>query len=359
MAIRANTAAPVAARDRSTSLATVLRQAIKPLLLTLFATLVAFIYLLPMGYAVNTAIKQRYNDADAPIWPAAPATYEYEGKIYDLYQVPTEDGIKEWALITKGREQSTFIDPDNPTEPIVWEGRWRTLSRIWSFDPQWGNFAQAFTTIKFGRLFANTLAIALIGTFGTVISSTLVAYGFARFRVPGKQILFLILIGTIILPPQVTLIPTYTLFARIGWTGTWLPLLVPHFFANAYNVFLLRQFFLTIPRDLDEAAMIDGAGPLRILLSVLLPQAAPAIVAVSLFHFLFAWNDFFGPLIYLVGKPDLFPIAVGMQVFNALYASQPHLIQATAVMAMVLPITIFFFAQRFFMQGVVITGVDK
>jgi multiple sugar transport system permease protein len=359
MALRADTAATNPARARNLSLAAGLRRASSPLLLTLLATLVAAVYLLPMGYAFNTAIKQRYNDADAPIWPAAPATYTYEGEAYDLYSVPTAAGVQQWALIKKGREQSTFIDPASPAEPIVWEGRWRTLERSWSFAPQLGNFAEAFEEIKFSRLFTNTLLIALIGTFGTVISSTLVAYGFARFRVPGKDILFLILIGTIILPPQVTLIPTYTLFARIGWTGTWLPLLVPHFFANAYNVFLLRQFFLTIPRDLDEAAMIDGAGPLRILLSVLLPQAAPAIVAVSLFHFLFAWNDFFGPLIYLVGKPDLFPISVGMQVFNALYASQPHLIQSTAVMAMVVPILIFFFAQRFFMQGVVITGVDK
>jgi multiple sugar transport system permease protein len=122
---------------------------------------------------------------------------------------------------------------------------------------------------------------------------------------------------------------------------------------------LLRQFFLGIPRDLDEAAMIDGASPFRTLVSVILPQATPAIIAVCLFHFFWAWNDFFGPLIYLTGARELWPISVGMQTFNALYAQRPELIQATAVMAMALPLVIFLLAQRFFMQGVVVTGVEK
>src|SRR4029079_7765301 len=144
----------------------------------------------------------------------------------------------------------------------------------------------------------------------TVISCTLVAYGFARFRFPGRGLLFTLLLATIFLPGAVTLIPTYTIFVKLGWVGTWLPILVPAFFANAYDVFLLRQYFLTIPRDLDEAAMIDGAGPFRILRSVVLPQAFPVIVAVSIFTFVYAWNDFFGPLIYLSGKPDLTPRTV-------------------------------------------------
>ncbi|HEX5692464.1 MAG TPA: carbohydrate ABC transporter permease, partial [Roseiflexaceae bacterium] len=175
----------------------------------------------------------------------------------------------------------------------------------------------------------------------------------------GKNLLFFLLIGTIILPQQVTLLPTYALFTRIGWTGTWLPLVVPHFFANAYNVFLLRQFFMGIPREMDEAAMIDGASPLRTLVSVILPQAVPAVIAVCLFHFFWAWNDFFGPLIYLVGRESLWPLSVGMTYFNGQFSQMPHLIQATALMALALPLILFLFAQRIFMQGVVITGVDK
>ena len=167
------------------------------------------------------------------------------------------------------------------------------------------------------------------------------------------------MIGTIILPGQVTLIPTFAFFATVGWTGTWLPLMVPHFFSNAYNVFLLRQFFMTLPRELDEAAMIDGASPFQILTRVIIPQSWPAIVAVGLFHFVWAWNDYFGPLLYLLGQPELQPISVGVQIFNFRYGPQPELVQATSLMAMIVPLLIFFMAQKVFMRGVVITGVEK
>ncbi len=360
MAARIDPIAAPAARARPWSDAARRRALIASALLTLGATLLVLIYLLPLFYAVNTALRQPTVETDAPFWPAKPRTFTYEGEVYDLYRVPTEDGIREWALVRKGREQSTFVDPANPTEPIEWVGRWRTLDRVWTFSPNWGNFSEAWTTIRFGRLFGNTLAIAVLGTVGTLISSTLVAYGFARFRIPGKSILFLVLIGTIILPPQVTQIPTYSIFRSIGWTNTWLPLIVPHFFANAYNVFLLRQFFMGIPRDLDEAAMIDGAGPIRTLLYVIVPQSIPALFTVGLFHFFWAWNDFFGPLIYLSGRRELWPISVGMQAFNATYAQRPDLIQATALMAIALPVVIFLLAQRaFFANGVVFTGVEK
>jgi multiple sugar transport system permease protein len=135
--------------------------------------------------------------------------------------------------------------------------------------------------------------------------------------------------------------------------------MVPHFFANAYNVFLLRQFFLTLPRELDESAMIDGAGPFRILWSVILPQSFPVLVAVSLFHIVFAWNDYFGPLIYLSTARENWPISVALSNFNGIYGSEPQLIQAGALMALILPVLLFFVAQRFFIQGIVITGVDK
>lgn len=156
-----------------------------------------------------------------------------------------------------------------------------------------------------------------------------------------------------------TIIPTYTFFQRIGWVGSWLPLVVPSFFANAYDVFLLRQYFLTLPRELDEAAMMDGAGPIRILLSVILPQSLPVLMAVTVFHIVFAWNDFFGPLIYLSTNRDSWPISVALSNFNGIYGNQPQLIQAGALMALVLPMLLFFAAQRFFIQGIVVTGVDK
>jgi multiple sugar transport system permease protein len=270
-----------------------------------------------------------------------------------------DGSVRQLALTKPGREQSTFIDPKNPTQPIEWQGRWRTLDRVWNLSAHWSNFGEAWRISNFGRLFFNTLAIALIGTVGAVSSAVVVAYGFSRFRIPGKTILFAILVGTIILPQQVTIVPTYALFTRLGWVGTWLPLIVPHFFGNAYNVFLLRQFFMSIPRDMDEAAMIDGAGPFRTLISVIVPQAWAAIIAVCLFHFFFAWNDFLAPLVYLVGHEELWPISVGMSYFSGQYKQLPNLIQATAVMAMALPLGIFLIAQRAFVQGVVVTGVEK
>jgi multiple sugar transport system permease protein len=326
---------------------------------SLFATMLVTVYLMPLGYSAAVAFRGATVEANQPIWPSEPAKFTYNGESYDLYNVPIDGTTRQLALFRPARESATWLDPADPAHPIEWTGRWRTLERVWTFSPQWLNFAEAWKITNFGRLLFNTLAIAIIGTIGAVTSAVIVAYGFARFNIPGKTILFTILVGTIILPQQVTIVPTYAMFTRIGWVGSWLPLLVPHFFGNAYNVFLLRQFFLGIPRDMDEAAMIDGAGPARILWSVIVPQSWPAIIAVCLFHFFFAWNDFLGPLVYLVGREDRWPISVGMSYFTGQYVTLPHLIQATALMALALPITIFVLAQKVFVQGVVVTGVDK
>jgi multiple sugar transport system permease protein len=294
------------------------------------------------------------------VWPALPQTAVYQGQDYPVYRVPIDGGYRSLILIEKGREESTFVDPTDPAQtPIPWTGHWRTLEQAWTFAPQVDNFTVAWNQLNFPMLLRNTFAIAALSTLGAVLSSTLVAYGFARFRFPGKNALFVVLIATIILPFQVTLLPTYVMFTWLGWNGTWLPLIIPHCFANAYNVFLLRQYFMSIPRELDEAAMIDGAGPFRILRSVIVPQSLAAITAVSLFHFFFAWNDFFVPLLYLAGKPELQPVSIALQQYNALYATQPTLIQASALMTMVVPIVVFLLAQKAFMRGVVITGVDK
>jgi multiple sugar transport system permease protein len=330
--------------------------------MTLLATTIASVFLMPLAYMIATSFKDQsqLTAPDAPLYPASPETFTYEGEEYPVYEVPTEDGLRAWALIEPHREESVFIDPANPEAgPITWVGRWRTLEQHWALDLNFGNFTAAWETIDFPRLFFNTFAIAGLSTIGAVASAICVAYGFSRFRFPGRNGMFLLMIATIILPFQVTLIPTYAVFLALGWVGTWLPLIIPHFFSNAYNVFLLRQYFLTIPRELDEAAMIDGAGPFRILRSVIIPQAIPGIVAVSLFHFFWAWNEYFLPLIYLQSEPDLQPLAVGLARFNALYSQEPTLVQAAAIMAMALPVVVFFIAQRAFMRGVVFGGVEK
>lgn len=356
---------------------------------TLFALMLLSAWLSPFAYMIATSLKTQVQIADstAPLYPAEPGQYEYEGELYDLYQVnigpdnpawydtngngeldsgeeSLNAGMDEFALIKPGRESSVFINPSDPDKgSIYWVGRWRTLDAAWQFAPQWSNYLEAWglpsRDFTFGTLLFNTFAIAFFGIIGTVISCTIVAYGFSRYRIPGKTWLFILLISTIFLPRIVVTVPTYALFIRFGWIGTWLPLIVPHFFANAYNVFWLRQYMMTIPREMDEAAMIDGAGPFQILRYVIIPQLMPAIIAVALFHMVFAFRDFFEPLIYLSTKPELQPISVGIQQFNAIFGQRPALIQTMALMGLFLPVFIFFLAQRAFTRGIVFTGVEN
>ncbi|HMA35589.1 MAG TPA: carbohydrate ABC transporter permease [Chloroflexia bacterium] len=360
-------AQPIASVEAASRRSARLRRASSTTLVTLLGLAVMLIFLLPIGYMITTAFKDdtQLSAQNAPLYPAKIATYAYQGKDLPLYNMPTSAGTVQWALVHPYREDSDFIDPAHPEKGIFnWKGRWRVLDPVYQIQPTFDNFTNAaqngaWEQIDFPLLFRNTLLIAIISTIGTLISCILVAYGFARFRVPGKNILFIILISTIVLPPQATIIPLYILFTKLGWTGSWLPLLVPAFFANAYDVFLLRQYFMGIPKELDEAAMLDGANPLQTLIRVIIPQAVPAITAVTLFHFFFTWNDYFAPLVYLVGHENLFPISVGIAKFVGSFSQFPGRAMATAVMTVLLPALLFFFAQRQFMQGIVLTGVDK
>ena len=331
-------------------------------LTTLYAAIL-LVFLAPLGYAFLTSIKTeaQLSQANAPILPSDPRTFEWEGETYDVYYVPMPDGTtRELALVRKGRQASDFVDPANPgAGPINWVGSWRALDQPWQTAPHFENYAEVWNVIDFPLHLRNTLILAIVSTIGTVLSCTLVAYGFARFRFPGKGALFTLVLSTIFLPAAVTLIPTYAVFVKLGWVGSYLPLLVPVFFANAYDVFLLRQYLMTIPRDHDEAAMIDGAGPIRILRSVILPQAWPVMVAVAIFTFVYSWNDYFGPLIYLAGNEDAQPLQVALAHFNSIYFSDTTLIQAGNIMTLVIPVILFFIFQRVFIRGIVITGVEK
>jgi multiple sugar transport system permease protein len=355
------TAAPMNPRRRPAgrSPAEVTRRAV---LTTLYAAIL-LVFLAPLGYAFVTSVKTeaQMSQANSPILPSDPRTFEWEGELYDVYFVPMPDGTtQELALVRKGRRDSDFIDPANTgAGMITWQGSWRTLAQPWQTAPHFENYAEVWSAIDFPRHLGNTLILAIVSTIGTVLSCTLVAYGFARFRFPGRGALFTLVLSTIFLPAAVTLIPTYAVFVNLGWVGTYLPLLVPTFFANAYDVFLLRQYLLTIPRDHDEAAMIDGASSLRILRSVILPQAWPVIVAVAIFTFVYSWNDYFGPLIYLAGHEEAQPLQVALAHFNSIYFSDTTLIQAGNIMTLVIPVILFFIFQRVFIRGIVITGIDK
>lgn len=339
------------------------KKVLRALMVTGISLILLALFLSPFLFMVFTSMKspQQMSAVDAPIWPAKQETFSYQGKDLDVFIVPLADGTtRRLAMVKPARTSSVFIDPLNPDAgQITWQGSWRTLKKPWTWSPNWKNFADVWKLIDFPRLLRNTLFLAIMTEIGVLVSCTLVAYGFARFRFPGRAFLFTLLISTIFLPSAVTTIPTYTFFLKIGWVGTYLPLIIPAFFANAYDVFLLRQYFLTIPHEMDEAAMIDGAGPFRIFWSIILPQSIPVVVAVGIFQFVYAWNDYYNPLIYLSTRPELQPIAVAMSRFNGIHSTSPHLIQATALMALIVPLLIFLLGQRFFMQGIVITGVEK
>ncbi|MCG8569674.1 MAG: carbohydrate ABC transporter permease [Spirochaetes bacterium] len=334
----------------------------KKILITTLTFSILLVFLMPLGFGVVSSLKneRQLTKVNAPILPSKEKQFKYKGRNYIIYQVPVAGSVHQWALVKKGKSASLFIDPDNLDKGLQeWEGNWRTLKPLWKYHFQWSNYKLAFEKSHFFLLLRNTLMYAILSTFGMIGSSALVAYGFARFQIPFKNLLFTLVLATIILPKAVTMIPLYTIFYKIGWIGTWLPLIVPAFFANGYNVFLLRQFFRGIPKEMNEAATIDGANPLQTYFFIMLPQAKPAIIAAGLFHFFYCWNDFLEPMIYLAGKPNLYPITVGFTKFCNLYTQQSAYIQAASIIACLLPLFIFFYAQKYFMQGVVISGADK
>jgi multiple sugar transport system permease protein len=348
-----------------------LKNGVNSTFITLLVIAILTIFLAPFAFMILTSLKtqDQISIVGAPIWPAKPPVYEYNGKQVEVFSVPLAKcqgfdpgtgAAKGLALVKKGQKESVFVDPnDLGRGEFTCAVSWRALDRAWEFSPTWSNYQEVWETINYPRLMWNTTFYAIATTIAVLLSCTLVAFGFSRFRFPGRDFLFIVLISTIFLPAAVTVIPTYTFFQRIGWVGTWLPLIVPAFFANAYDVFLLRQYFMTLPRELDEAAMIDGASPLRVLWSVIIPQSYPALMAVTVFHIVYAWNDYFGPLIYLSTNRDAWPISIALQTFNGIYGQRPQLIQAGALMTLIAPLILFVLAQRFFVQGIVITGVEK
>jgi len=326
-------------------------------LTTLILAAGAVVIMIPLIFMVSTSLKDRnqLRATPPPLLPWETVMVEINGKEEPLYEVNFDGETVEMALVKKQPGgKGLFVFPDNPDETYSLVIAEQELQRKIEVHPE--NYVEAMTAVPFPRYLLNTMIITFVGMFGMLLSSSLVAYGFSRFRAPGLNILFLVLLSTIMLPRQVTLIPVYVLFQKIGWIDTLLPLIVPLFFANAYDVFLLRQFFMTIPLEMDEAAKIDGANPIQNLFYVLLPQSRPALVAIGIFHFLYAWNDFYEPLIYLHSREN-WTAAVGLQTFNAVYSVNTHLIMAGSVILVLPPILIFFFSQKIFTQGVVISGI--
>ncbi|MCL4509096.1 MAG: carbohydrate ABC transporter permease [Chloroflexi bacterium] len=235
---------------------------------------------------------------------------------------------------------------------------------VFLYPPQWipqplqpQNYAQALTVLPFALFFRNTLITTLVPLVGALFSCSIVAYSFARLRWPGRDIWFLVVLATLMLPEQVTMIPRFILFRNLGWINTFYPLIVPPFFAiGAFNVFLLRQFFMTVSTETDDAAKIDGAGVFGIYWRILLPLSKPALAAVAVFIFKAHWDDFLGPLIYLHSQ-GMFTLALGLRAFQGEYGTDWNLLMAASLVVMLPVLLLFFFLQRYFIQGIVFTGI--
>ena len=226
----------------------------------------------------------------------------------------------------------------------------------WMPDPvQWENYPNALTARPFGQYYINTTIITVLSVIGQVLSSAVVAYGFARFRFPGRGFMFLVVLSTLMIPFHMLIIPRFILFKYLGWLDTFLPLIVPNFFGGAFSIFLLRQYFLTIPLDLDEAAKMDGATAFQIFMRIILPLARPALGAVAVFEFVSTWNDFLGPLIYLSSDRN-YTVSIGLAAFRNDYFTAWHLFMAASAVAMLAPLVVFFLAQKYFIGGVALTG---
>ncbi len=251
--------------------------------------------------------------------------------------------------------------------PLAWtlSTSLKPVSDVYLFPPKWipnpvrwENYREAVTAIPFLTYLQNTVIITALSIIGKVASVTLVAFAFARLQWWGREVFFIVMLATMMLPPHVTLIPQFILFKHLGWINTFYPLIVPQFFGGPYLTFLARQFFLTLPRDLDDAARIDGCSNWGVFSRIILPLSKPVIIMIVIMVFNGTWNEFLMPLIYLQSQ-DKFTLALGLRMFQGEAATSWHLLMAASLLTMLPVLVLFFAAQRYFMQGIVFTGVKQ
>jgi len=243
---------------------------------------------------------------------------------------------------------STSLKPDS--QIFLWPPAWIPKPFMWS------NYPKSIGFIPFWAYIKNTLVIAFFAIVGVLFSCPPVAYSFSRIPWAGRNILFMMTIATMMLPYQVTMIPLFIIFSRLGWVGGYLPLIVPALFGGAFYIFLLRQFFMTIPQELTDAARIDGASEMRIYTRIMLPLTKPALATIVVFEFLARWRDFLGPLIYL-NEPKKYTISLGLQMYRLEHGTEWALLMACSIVLTTPVIILFFFAQRTFIQGITLTGL--
>lgn len=322
----------------------------------------AFMFMIPFAWLVSTSLKPDDEQAAfPPVWiptqqvlsetvkgddgkPAKLSKLADGTQVLEVGELPTGD-IKIRPLA--GGEEKTVKRAD--------------LTKIRHVAPKWENYKEALAYLPpdthYGLTFlGNTLFLTLMSVLGTLLASSMVAYSFARLSWPGRNFLFGVLLATMMVPGAVTLMPQFLIFRSLGWVDTLKPLWVPAFFGSAFNIFMLRQFFLTIPNELEDAAKIDGCGPFGVYWRVMLPQVKPALAAIAIMAVMGAWNNFQGPLIYLSSAEHM-PLAYGLQLYQQQHAGEPGLLMAASTMVVMPIIVLFFFSQRYFIEGVSLTGM--
>jgi multiple sugar transport system permease protein len=328
---------------------------------------VGLFFLVPFLWMLSTSFK---SDQDVfrtpPTWlPYDNAMATIDGVEYPLYSVTLEDdSVVQLALLGIAEGHGTFAYPDNPSQTI--EVRMRYAEPVLRPGLRWQNYPDALNRatrpgmgVNFWTYFKNSLIIAFFSIIGTLLSCAPVAYGFARVRWPGRDTVFVIVLATMMLPFQVRMIPLYLFFtSALGWGNTFLPLIVPTFFANGFDIFLLRQFFRTIPEELCDAARVDGASEFQIFTRIILPLSTPVLATVAVFTFLYAWNDFISPLLFLT-SPQNYTMAIGLQDFQGQHIVAWNQLMAASVVFTIPIIIAFFFAQKTFIQGIKLTGLKE
>ncbi|MBN1351558.1 carbohydrate ABC transporter permease [candidate division KSB1 bacterium] len=251
-----------------------------------------------------------------------------------------------WLIVTSLKSDIQILNATTLTEMLV-------------PDPVvFSNYPKTLNYMDFGRYFLNTTLVALLSIIGITLASSMVAFSFARLKWPGRDIFFIILLSTMMLPHQVTMIPLYLIYSKIGWVNSLKPLWAPSFFGHAFFIFLLRQFYKTIPRDFMDAAKIDGCNYFQIYWKIMFPLVRPAIITIVIFQFMWSWNDFLGPLIYIHDRL-LMTMSQALQALQSANSSEWSMLMAASAVMTIPVIIVFFFAQRYFIQGVVLTGLKE
>lgn len=325
----------------------------------------ALVFITPFIWLVSTSLKEEDQIFKyPPVWiPTRQVKVMLNGKDY---------GISRLVVDGRSVRVAELLDFDDGTKRVqVLSGQphagetmivdAQRLTKIRKFGLRWENYTDALNFVPKGThkgllYLWNTLYVTILSVLGTLISSSMVAYSFARLKWPGKELFFGLLLATMMLPGAVTMMPVFLIFRSLGWVDTLRPLWVPAFFGGAFSVFLLRQFFMTIPKELEEAARIDGAGYWTTFWRIMIQQVKPALAAVAIMTFMASWNNFMGPLIYL-NSPEKMTLAYALQLFQGEHSAEFGMVMAASTMVMIPVLLLFFFTQRYFIEGVTLTGI--